>query len=553
MVLAPVICYTIDRLQEFLLERRNTNMGIYVNPGKENFEVAVRSQIYVDKTGLLEYTNSILGTEQRCMCVSRPRRFGKSMAANMMMAYYSKGADSAELFGGLQIRTAADYEEHLNAHNVIYLDVASFLVKERDVSLVVDSMQLRVIEELRSLYPDAVRAKEDVLVDALADVNQKTGEKFIVIIDEWDAIFREKKTDQKLQEQYVNFLRGMFKSGQSAAFIELAYLTGILPIKRYNSESALNNFTEFTMLDPGVLSEYIGFTEDEVKRLCQKYDMNFQETKRWYDGYAFYNLDHVYNPNSVVKAMQSHRFNSYWTNTTAFSSLTDLIVMNFDGLKDSVLQLLAGERVPVSIASFQNDMTNLKNQDNVLTLLVHLGYLAFDDDMQEVYIPNEEVKTSFYNAIADTGWETVMEAYAASNALLQATIRGDADAVAAGVDAVHMKNTSIINYNDENALSCVITLAYYNANSKYILQREQPAGKGYADIVFRPRRRSGNYPAMIVELKVNKSPESALAQIKERRYVEALEDYQGKVLLVGVNYDKDTKEHTCVIEEWEKE
>jgi hypothetical protein len=251
--------------------------------------------------------------------------------------------------------------------------------------------------------------------------------------------------------------------------------------------------------------------------------------------------------------MQSHRFNSYWTNTTAFSSLTDLIVMNFDGLKDSVLQLLAGERVPVYIVSFQNDMTNLKNQDNVLTLLVHLGYLAFDDDTQEVYIPNEEVKTSFYNAIADTGWETVMEAYTASNALLQATIRGDADAVAAGIDAVHMKNTSIINYNDENALSCVITLAYYNANSKYILQREQPAGKGYADIAFRPRRRSGNYPAMIVELKVNKSPESALAQIKERRYVEALEDYQGKVLLVGVNYDKDTKEHTCVIEEWEKE
>jgi hypothetical protein len=245
--------------------------------------------------------------------------------------------------------------------------------------------------------------------------------------------------------------------------------------------------------------------------------------------------------------MRRHQYRSYWTDTAAYTSLTDLFAMNFDGLKDSVLQMLAGERVAVNVRSFQNDMTSLRKRDDVLTLLIHLGYLAYDRN-GNAYIPNEEVKDSFYNAIQDTNWTPVLEACKASDALLKATINGDSDAVAAGIDAVHMANTSILNYNDENALACVITLAYYNAVNKYTLHREMPAGKGYADILFRPRKYS-DCPAMVVELKMNQSAESALAQIKERRYVEALPDYEGKMLLVGVNYDKETKEHTCVIEE----
>jgi hypothetical protein len=339
----------------------------------------------------------------------------------------------------------------------------------------------------------------------------------------------------------------MFKSAPSAAFVELAYLTGILPIKRYNSESALNNFREFTMTRPGKLAEYIGFTEDEVKTLCREYDMDFAETKQWYDGYSFPNIDHVYNPNAVVNAMLNGEFGSYWTDTASYTSLTDLIAMNFDGLKDSILQMLTGERVSVNVKSFQNDMTTFRKRDDVLTLLIHLGYLAYDRS-GKAYIPNEEVKDSFYNAIQDTDWTPVLEACKASDALLKATINGDCDAVAAGIDAVHMANTSILNYNDENALACVITLAYYNAINEYTLHREMPAGKGYADIIFRPRKYS-DCPAMVVELKMNQSAESALAQIKERRYVEALSDYDGKVLLVGVNYDRETKEHTCEIEE----
>jgi hypothetical protein len=415
-------------------------------------------------------------------------------------------------------------------------------------------MQQRVIEELCDLYPDVVKNEEDVLADVLAKVNRATGEKFIVIIDEWDAIFREEKSDGKLQDQYVDFLRGMFKSGQSASFIELAYLTGILPIKRYNSESALNNFEEFTMTDAGPLAKYVGFTEAEVKALCDEYRMDFDEARLWYDGYSFFGLEHVYAPNSLVQAMRRRQYRSYWTDTASYTTLTDLITMNFDGLKDVTLQLLAGERIAVNVRSFQNDMTTFRKRDDVLTLLIHLGYLAYDRS-GKAYIPNEEVKDSFYNAIEDTNWTPVLEAVKASDALLKATINGDCKAVAARLDAVHMENTSILNYNDENALACVITLAYYNAMNEYTLHREQPAGKGYADMVFLPRKYC-DCPAMVVELKVNQSAESALAQIKERRYVEALRSYKadkpdGKILLVGVSYDKETKEHTCVIEEME--
>jgi hypothetical protein len=374
------------------------------------------------------------------------------MAANMMMGYYSKGADSWELFTGLNISKATDYEEHLNAHNVICLDIAFELMQLDDRSSVVASLQQHVLSEIRELYPDIVGDDENVLPMALAKINQKTGEKFIVIIDEWDAIFREEKLNKEIQDQYVNFLRGMFKSAPSAAFIELAYLTGILPIKRNNSESALNNFREFTMTRPGRLAEYIGFTEAEVKVLCSEYDMDFDEAKRWYDGYSFPNLDHVYNPNAVVNAMLNGEFGSYWTDTASYNSLTDLIAMNFDGLKDGILQMLAGERVPVDVSTFENDMTSFHNRDDVLTLLIHLGYLAYDRS-RKAYIPNEEVKSSFYRAIRVTNWIPVLEACKASDALLKATINGDCDAVAAGIDAVHMANTSILNYNDENALA----------------------------------------------------------------------------------------------------
>ena len=526
-------------------------MGIYVNRGNDSFARARKSRIYVDKTGLIEYTNGVVDTEQCHICNSRPRRFGKSMTAGMLAAYYMKGCDSRELFEGLEIAGKPSFEEHLNQYDVIHLDMAYLLVQNKSAVDTVAFMQKCVIDELRVIYPGILTDEDQALPFALSKINDAAGARFVIIIDEWDAIFRECETDKQGQQEYVRLLRGLFKGEQSKDFVVLAYITGILPIKRYNSESALNNFREFTMLNPKGLSEYIGFTEEEVRSLCETYHMDFQETARWYDGYSFRKLKHVYNPNSVVNAMLDGEYDSYWSNTVSYGSLKEYICLNFEGLRDLVIQMFAGARCTVDINTFQNDMTSFKSRDDVLTALIHLGYLAYDADTREAYVPNEEVRAAFERAVRDTGWDPVVQAIRDSDSLLQATWNRDEDAVAEGIDKVHMGNTSILQYNNESALSCVITLAYYNAANEYTLIREMPSGKGYADIVFLPRRYSTK-PALVVELKYDQSAESAVAQIKDRRYPEALREYQGNILLVGISYNKEDKKHECTIEEWDK-
>jgi hypothetical protein len=383
----------------------------------------------------------------------------------------------------------------------------------------------------------------------LGKLNIKAGAKFVIIIDEWDAIFREDKYDEEAQKRYIDLLRGLFKSEQSKKYTHLAYLTGILPIKKYNSESALNNFDEFTMLNPDLIAEYFGFTEDEVKGLCEKYEMDFHEMKHWYDGYILDGI-HVYNPKSVVDAIRRRKIANYWTQTVAFESLKEYICMNFDGLKDDIVNVLAGGRCHVSSLEFENDMTSFKSKDDVLTVLVHLGYLAYDVDRKEAYIPNEEVRAAFAKTIERTDWTPVIQAMKRSERLLKLTWNKYEDEVAEYISEVHMESTSILEYNDENSLSCVIRLAYYNAVNDYTIIRELPSGLGFADIVYIPRRHSDK-PAMVIELKYNKNAQSAIDQIKEKKYVKSLEEYKGNLLLVGISYDKETKKHTCVIEEYD--
>lgn len=526
-------------------------MGNFVNRGNSSFASARKSQIYIDKTGLLDYTNSVMDTEQRYICVSKARRFGKTLTAGMLMAYYSRGCDSESLFRDLAIAKSAAFKEHLNQYDVIHLDIAYLLVQIKDSSKTVSLLQEYVIEELKGIYPGILSDQDRMLPFALSKIYQARGTGFVIIIDEWDAIFREDRYGTDAQKEYIDLLRGLFKGEQSKDFVKLAYLTGILPIKKYKSESALNNFDEFTMASPKRLAEYVGFTEQEVARLCEEYGMDFSEAARWYDGYSFPRLKHVYNPNSIVKAMLSGEFDNYWTSTVTYESLKDYISMDFDGLKGCVIQMLAGGRCPVNTDTFENDMTSFKNRDDVLTVLIHLGYLAYDRDRKEAYVPNEEVRSAFANAVGGTDWSPVVQAMQKSSRLLAATWNKDCQTVAKGIDEVHMANSSILEYNDENALSCVISLAYYNAVNEYTLIREFSSGKGYADLVFLPRKHSDK-PAMVVELKYHQSSESAIAQIKDRKYPESLEEYEGNLLLVGIAYDKRTKEHSCCIEEFSK-
>lgn len=523
-------------------------MGIYLNPNNIDFYNAVNhSQIYVDKTDLIKYTNNVLFGEQKFICVSRPRRFGKSMAANMLTAYYSKGCDSREMFSNLKISKSETFEKHLNKYNVIHINMVNILDESQNMDEMINFIGEDLIDELKSEYPDVRYPKRETLIKVIAAIFSQTNIPFIFIIDEWDCIFREHQNDTDAQKKYLDFLRNLLKD---QSYVALAYMTGILPIKKYGIHSAINMFTEIAMTNPRELAEFTGFTESEVKTLCDEYDMPLDETKRWYDGYDLKGVS-IYNPRSVVMSMTGHDYDNYWTSTENYKALKIYIEMNFDGLKDKITQLISGEKIEINPGKFQNDMTSLRSADDVFTLLVHLGYLTYDFYTKQVWIPNSEVSQEFINSIEDGGWEEVMKAIKISDDLLKATLNSEEGKVADLIDKAHTDNTSILKYNDENSLSCVISLAYYSARKTYTIERELPAGKGFVDLIFRPRKNNSN-PAMIVELKYDKSAEGALEQIKKKQYADCLKDYNGEILLVGINYNKDDKCHTCKIEKINK-
>ena len=523
-------------------------MGIYFNPGNRSFVQARNSMIYVDKTRLLEFLNKRLYTEDKCIALSHARRFGKSHAAGMIAAYYSRGCDSTELFEDTKLAADTDYKKHMNEYNVIHLDVASFWDSYKDN--IVEKIVEYVYKDFRVAFGDELNY-DDSFGYNLMRIYQKTGIPFVIIIDEWDCIIRN-SGDEELVHKYLQFLHSLFKSEESKSFLALAYITGILPIKKIRDESDLNNFREYTMLDSYPITEFYGFTEDEVKALCEKYGMDFESAKAWYNGYLIDGI-HMYNPNSVSMAIDRHRFDSYWKNTSSFASINTFITMNYEGLKDDVMAMLSGGKVCVNTDTFQNDLSTVSSKDEAITALIHLGYLGYDREEYSAYIPNYEVKKAYQAALCTGSWSEIAKSIGKCDELLRATINGDAEKVAELVELAHDTYTSVLKYNDENSLSCVLTMAYFTAPAFYNIIREMPAGKGFADFVFIPRANAESRPAMVVELKYNKSADTAINLIKENRYHGALSGYSDRILLVGINYDadgKDAKKHTCVIEEF---
>ena len=523
-------------------------MGVYFNPSNESFTKDRNYKIYMDKTGLLEYLNESIGTPKNCIALSHARRFGKSHAAGMIDAYYSRGCDSSKLFDDTKISESPDYRKYMNQYNVIHLDISS--VWDFHKEDLVESIHERVCEDFQKEYADTLNYDKDLYL-LIQEIYSRSRIPFVIIIDEWDCVIRN-SGDKELVHKYLQFLHSLFKSEESKSFLALAYITGILPIKKIQDESALNNFSEYTMLDSYPITEYFGFTEEEVRSLCREYDMDFESTKAWYNGYLIDGV-HMYNPNSVSMAMDRHKLDSYWKNTSSFASINTFITMNYAGLKDDVMTMLAGGKVMVNTNTFQNDFSTVASKDDVLTALIHLGYLGYDADRKSAFIPNYEVATAFEAALQTGEWKEVAKAISICDALLDETIDGNADRVAELIELAHETYTSVLNYNDENSLSCVLTMAYFTAPAYYDIIREHPAGKGYADFIFKPRANAGGRPAMVVELKYNQSADTAIKQIKEKRYQGALSGYSDKILLVGINYDaegEDKKHHTCVIEEW---
>ena len=524
-------------------------MGIYINKGNEGFR-QIRNGEYIDKSALIAVVNKTLFTEQKLTCVTRCRRFGKSMAAKMLAAYYDHSCDSRQLFADLQIASDPTFEQHLNKYPVIYVDITTFITRFTGDDIV-SHIQEELKAELAETYPQVTLREKDDLMGTLIRIAAATGERFVFIIDEWDVICRDYAEKPAVMDEYVNLLRGMFKDVSAVDVFAGVYMTGILPIKKYKTQSALNNFWEYSMVEPMDMAHFFGFTKDEVKTLAEKHRMDFDDLEKWYDGYQIGDEKSIFNPNSVMMALKSRRCRSFWASTSSFDNVVTYIQRNFDGLKDDIVEMLAGGRVSVDPTGFRNDLSDIRNRDDVLTVLIHLGYLSYDWEHDYCYIPNREVSGEMANAVKNTAWTVVARALQQSEQLLTATLRGDSDTVARLVEAAHDSEAPIYKYNNENTLSCVISIAYYYAHGDYIFHRELPTGRGYADLVLMPRKNVSK-PAIVIELKSNETPSKAIAQIKERHYTDKVAEYTGDILLVGISYDSETKEHRCQIEKCTK-
>lgn len=534
-------------------------MGVYLNPGKEFFNIAVNSQIYVDKSTMVAETNALVNTNKRYLCVSRPRRFGKSMAAAMLCAYYGAENDSRELFEKLKLAQCPTWDRYLGKFDVIRLVMTNFVDRTTPMDKVIGKISMRILDELHETYPD-VRYDEDDFVYSLSKFYRSSGRQFVVVIDEWDVIFRTHKNDHDAQRDYLHFLRSWLKDQD---YVALSYMTGILPVKKYGEHSALNMYSEFSMVSPLQFAPYTGFTEEEVRDLCGKYGRPFEEIKAWYDGYLVEGaippdpdrrgfkppLYHLYAPLSVVNAMTYGQIKNYWNNTETYEALAEYIRMDFDGLKETVARLMEGEHLPVRLGTYQNDMTSMTCRDDVLALLIHLGYLGYDQANGEVFIPNHEIHDVFETSTQTPEWSSTMRALRNSKKLLEAVWAGDEETVAGLLEAAH-DQTGNRTYNSEAALSYAVQLAFYKAQDDYTLFPEVDTGRGYADLIYIPKRPI--HPALLVELKYNQNADTALEQILRQKYPSRLEHYKGNLILVGISYDRSAdpaapnfKHHSC--------
>ncbi len=524
-------------------------MGIYLNPKNENFKGILKADIYVDKTGMLKVLNDFIDKENKYICVSRPRRFGKTIAQNMIAAYYSKGCDSNELFKDLKISKDEGYEEKLNKYNVIKIDFNSEYQNTIHKEKLISRLTGKIRSEFCKEYPDLCFSEEDSLAECMLNVNSITGETFIILIDEYDILVRE-QVPEDLFNEFLSFLNGLFKSDTLRPAISLAYLTGILPVVRDKVQSKLNNFREYTILDAKELTEFVGFIPEEVQALCKEWGMDYDECRRWYDGYCLNGCE-IYNPESVVMSLYYKKYSNYWGKTSSYRVINDRIEANFRGTKDAVIRMLAGENVAVNVSRYLNTMDSFATLDDALTYLIHIGYLAYNEDDESCRIPNLEIRKEWANAVAVMGedYEITDRIIRSSKELLAETLKGNEEAVASALDESHIHVTSNRSYNNEDALQSAIYLTYIYALNKYTVIKEMTSGKGFADVVFIPF--VPDIPAMIIELKHNKCSESAIDQIRSRKYFDSLKKYEGGLLFVGVNYDEKAKTHECRIERFD--
>ena len=541
-------------------------MGIFVNPGNNRFRKTLNSKIYVDKSPMINELNELIGTDDGFVCMSRARRFGKTMMTNLMSAYYSKNCDSREIFENLKLSKQEGWDMYLNSINVIQIDLQGFYSIIKDKSRVIDKLQAVVVNELRMQFPSVKIPADAVIADTIYNIHNELGETFVIIIDEYDVLIRDKSAPESLRNEYIDFLNALFKSNTTQEAISLAYLTGILPIYREIVQSKLNNFTEYTMLNPEQFAPYFGFTENEVQNLCLENNADYDICQRMYDGYIFQkpyqmpvqpNNDsettiHIFNPNSVVKAVTRRKYENYWVATSALEAITLYIDANIAGIQDDIKVLLKGEKdIEINVLRYNNNVERFATKDEIFTYLIHLGYLAYDPINQTCHIPNGEIRNAWLSIMSDAkGFEPIQQMLETSRKLIESTENCDSNAVAKALDDSHADISSPITYNRESSMQSAILMAYFYARKDYLVFSELTSGSGYADVVLVPS--VPRKPVIIIELKKDGNPATAIEQIKTRNYAHAFRYHPGHTaVLVGVTYDAETKHHKCLIEKVE--
>ena len=551
-------------------------MGNILNPTDSNSFINLvkfkESEIFVDKTEFIEKMSSKINTQNRFIAITRPRRFGKTVTAHMLSAYYSKGYVGQKIFDKLEIANKPSFAEHLNKYNVLYIDMNSIRddyiaytededLQVKGVTSIVDYLQYSVIEELKenkeyaNILSESRKVGKKNLSSALNEICNHTKEQFILIMDEWDLICREYRNEPELLEKFIEVMRGLFKSDKGQACFALAYLTGILPIKKYNSQSALNVFKEYNMLRPVPYEEYFGFTEEDVAKIVKlpQCKINHQDLKEWYEGYKLNGKD-IYNPNSVVSAISDGICQSYWSGTSSNEEVVNLINMNFDGIKDDIIHLIEGSTIQFSCTTFQNDMVSIKTKDDIFSLLVCLGYLGCVDDGGDyrlAYVPNKEIRTALSSIVKSQPWFNSIPIIERSQSLFEAITTLDANKIANIITEIHNSpNVSLLTYNrEESMVFCLISGLMWQTEREYEVFRELQSGKGSADLIYVPKRNM-HLPILLIEFKYGQNAEDAIKQIKEKEYFSRYRDgdYPNDVLLIGINYNPKTKEHQCLIE-----
>ena len=520
-------------------------MAYFLNSSFKNneFELMANDKYFVDKTQMIEKSNELIGIKDRYICITRPRRFGKTLNAMMLASYYSKNADFKDLFDKLNISKSESYLDHLNKHNVIYITFNELPNPNCSYSEFVSRYTNLLIEDLKDLHPELEINDKMLLSDIFTQVYEKTGEGFIFIIDEWDYIFNNSLFSENDRKSFLEFLRDLLKD---KAYVELAYMTGVLPIAKYSSGSALNMFREYNALTDKKYYKYFGFSVKETKELCKKQDeVTFEELKEWYDGYKAFKGEDIFNPRSVVYALNDGVCQSYWTNTGPMDEIIYYINSNIGEVKDDIVSMVSGIPLEIKLKGYGAEQKELNTRNQILSAMTIYGFLSYYDET--LTIPNKELRIKFEEALEDKSMGEISKLVLKSNEMLKATLRKDTKTMEELIEEAHDINIPIIKYNDENSLACVVTLAYLNARTKYKIVREMDAGAGRADFIFYPNDKSK--PAFILELKKNSTPEKALKQIKDKRYAMSLREYTGKKFAVGISYDENFKNHKVKIED----